>query len=142
MTDWRKRKHGTPEQVGKPFPVDGESQQHKKSALSKLVGNLSGGDRSARTKKFVEGLKQVLRSKEDKLMTESEILTPNDVKLLCDRGLLEINDDDEIKITAKGLAFLQKQRQKERPNEFTKNGQVKLTEQNKRWFGEDEEDES
>jgi ATP-dependent protease HslVU (ClpYQ) ATPase subunit len=140
LTDWRKRKHGTPRQIGQAFPVDEASTQKKKSALKKIVGNLNGSDRSMRTKKFVEGMKEILKSKDQKLM-ESEILTPNDVTLLCDRGLLEIDDDDEIKLTAKGIAFLQKQRQKEKPREYTKSGQVRLTEQNKKWLEEDEEKE-
>lgn len=117
MVQWRKRKVGTPRQRGQAFPVEDESPQKKRSALSKVMGHLSGGDRSMREKKFIEGMKQMLKSKDQKLLDESEILTPNDVKVLCDRGLLEINDDDEIAITLKGYKYLMDLRKKEHPQE-------------------------
>jgi len=141
---WRRRNRGTPRQIGQAFPVDEESQQKKKRALGKLWGNLSGKDRSMRTKKFVEGLQQLLKPKEDRLMA-SEILSPNDVKLLVDRGLLEIDDSDEIQLTAKGIKFINDKRMTEKPSEYTNSGNVKLskgtlTEQYKKWMGEEEDE--
>lgn len=137
MVQWRKRKHGTPRQIGQPFPIEGESQQKKKSALTKLWGNLSGGDRSARTKKFVAVMQELLKPKEERLM-ESDILNPEEVKFLVQRGLLSIDGNDEIELTAKGIKYLADTRAKRHPEEYVmREGEephVRLTQKEKEWM--------
>jgi len=145
MPEWRKRKHGTPRQIGQAFPLEGESQQKKKSALAKVWGNLSGGDRSARTKKFVAAMQELLKPKEERLM-ESDILNPEEVKFLVQKGLLSIDDDEEIQLTAKGIKYLADRRAKKHPEEYViREGEephVKsLTEKEREWMRREDETE-
>ena len=74
---WRRRKRGTPNQIGQAFPLERQSMQHKKRLLPKLRG-LS---KSEQYKALADVYNKVTKPKTDKLM-ESEILAPEDIEYL------------------------------------------------------------
>ena len=128
---WRRRKTGTPRQIGQAFPVDRESMQHKKGLLPRLRGMAN----SEKMKALKETYSETIKPKEQKLL-ESDILTPDEIKYLVDKGLISIDDDEEIQLTAQGIAYLQKRRMQEKPQEYDmKDGHPtpRLTEKVKDW---------
>jgi hypothetical protein len=89
MVQWRKRKRGTPNQIGKPFPVDKESAQQKKGLLDKLRGRFSGKHVGTHEHKYLEQLRDLIKEhtdpKESKLI--DGILTESDAEYLAKEGL-------------------------------------------------------
>lgn len=137
---WRRRTRGTKRQIGQAFPLERESMQHKKGLLPKLRGMAN----SERMKALREAYNEALKPKEQKLL-ESDILNPEEIKYLTDKGLMSIDDDGEVELTAQGIAYLQKRRMKERPQEYdTRDGQPhpKLTEKVKEWEEHEHEGEN
>jgi hypothetical protein len=121
------------------LPLERESMQKKKGFLPKLKGLAN----SERMKALADAVNKATRTKEEKLM-ESDILTPEDIKYLSEKGLLEIDEDsEEIRLTAKGIKFLQDKRVRERPEEYTiregEEPRVKLTDKAKEWEHRDDE---
>jgi hypothetical protein len=137
MPEWRRRKRGTPRQIGKPFPIEGESQQQKKGLLPKIIGRFQGDHRSPREKAFYEKIKNAIRPKEDKMLLdkEAEIFSPEDMQFLQDKGLIEIDDySGDIELTAKGIEYIYKRRIQKRPEELEKDGSIRLTSKEREWM--------
>lgn len=83
-----------------------------------LLPRLRGISTSERYKALAESYNKLTKPKADKLM-ESEILTPEDIEYLQTKGLLEVDEDsEEVKLTAKGIKYLQDRRVRERPQEY------------------------
>ena len=82
MVQWKRRKKGTPRQIGQPFIVD-ESQQKKKGLLDKIKAKYASGHKSPEHK-YLERLREYINEqgspKEKKLM--EGILTESDAQYL------------------------------------------------------------
>jgi hypothetical protein len=117
MVQWRKRKRGTPNQIGKPFPVDKESVQQKKGLLDKLRGRFSGKHVGTHEHKYLEQLRDLIKEhtdpKESKLI--DGILTESDAEYLAKKGLIEIDPyTDDISLTEAGQAYFLGEKMKEK----------------------------
>lgn len=134
---WRRRVRGTKRQIGTAFPVEGDSQQHKKGLLPKIMGRISGDHRSEREKEFIEKLKNALKPKEEKMLIDdtNEIFTPDDMSYLQDKGLIEVDDySGDIELTAKGIEYIYRKRIQKRPEEIERENKTKLTDLERKWM--------
>lgn len=104
-----------------------------------FLPKLRGMANSEKTKALKDAINEAIKPKEQKLL-ESDILNPEEIKYLTDKGLMSIDDDGEVQLTAQGIAYLQKKRMREKPQEYNtgKDGHPhpKLTEQVKKWDDE------
>ena len=82
------------------------------------------GNGSKLENRYMNKLREKIKPKQDKLI-ESEILTPDDVEYMQKKGFIEVDDNDNISLTAKGIQLLQQKRMRERPQEFKASGEPK-----------------
>jgi hypothetical protein len=109
LVQWRRRKKGSPRQIGKPFPLD-ESMQKKKGLLDTLRGRFAGKHTSPYDNQRVDALKELIRDhlKSDEERLAGDILTESDARYLERKGLISVDPyTDAITLTEKGqVAFL------------------------------------
>lgn len=115
MVDWRRRKHGSPRQIGQAFPVDGESQQHKKGLLDRIRG--FGDKHGSQEHEYLERLREVIsehtKPTESRLM--DGILTESDAKYLEEKGLIKVDEyTDNISLTEAGQVYFFGEKMKEK----------------------------
>lgn len=135
MVQWRKRKTGTPRQIGQAFPVDKESMQQKKGMLSKISGRLSGDHRSHREQEFIDKIKDAIKPKEEKYLVDNDVLNPDQMEYLQEHGFIEVDPYSEsVELTAKGIQYIYKKRMQRKPDEFEKDGNVSLTAKEKEFM--------
>jgi hypothetical protein len=60
------------------------------------------GNGSKLENKYMNKLREKIKPKQDKLI-ESEILTPDDVEYMQKKGFIEVDDNDNISLTTKGI---------------------------------------
>jgi hypothetical protein len=145
MPEWRRRKKGSPRQIGQPFIVD-ESSQKKKGALSKLRERFAGNEHGRQENEHLERLKALI--KEHTTPTEEKMLngviTEADAEYLERKGLIKIDPmTEDISLTDKGTVYFLGKQMQRNAIEAKKNQHVSLTAQEKAWLrkkvDEDEE---
>jgi mannose-1-phosphate guanylyltransferase len=135
MVSWRKRKHGSPRQIGQAFPVEKESMQQKKGMLDKIRGRLSGDHRSQREQDFIDRIKDAIKTKDEKYLVDNDILDPSQMEYLQEHGYIEVDPYSEnVELTAKGIQYIYKKRMQRKPDEFEKDGNVSLTAKEKEFM--------
>jgi hypothetical protein len=116
LVQWRRRKKGSPRQIGQAFPID-ESQQKKKGALSKLRERFAGKTHGRQEHEYMEKLKDLIRERtetgEQRLM--DGVLTEGDAEYLQKKGLIEIDPyTDNISLTEAGQVYFLGEKMKEK----------------------------
>ncbi len=116
LVQWRRRKHGTPRQIGQTFPID-ESQQKKKGLLDKVKERFAGQEHGRQERKYVEKLRELIAEhtepKESKLL--NGIITEADAEYLAKRGLIQIDPyTDNISLTEAGTVYFLGEKMKEK----------------------------
>lgn len=104
---WRKRTTGTKRQLGKPFPLEGESAQKKKGLLPAIQGRIKGRQKGKYEKEFVDAIKLAIKSKDEKYLVDDSILSDSQMEYLESRGYVKINPiSEDISLTEKGLLYI------------------------------------
>jgi hypothetical protein len=116
LVQWRKRKQGSPRQIGQAFPLD-ESQQKKKGLLDRLRGRFAGHHEGVHEHEYVERLRELIHehteSGEERLA--DGILTEADAEYLEKRGLITIDPmTEDISLTEQGQIYMLGERAKQK----------------------------
>jgi hypothetical protein len=131
VVQWRKRKKGTPRQIGQAFPID-ESQQKKKGLLDKIRGRFAGNREGRPERKYLERLREIIREHtetgEERLA--NGIITEADAQYLEKKGLIKFDPyTEDIVLTQAGQVYLLGERVKQKQR-----AAKSLTEQEKEWM--------
>jgi hypothetical protein len=116
LVQWKRRKHGTPRQIGQAFPID-ESTQKKKGALSKLRERFAGASHGRQEHEYLDKLRDLIKDhtspREATLM--NGIISDQDAEYLQKKGLIEIDPyTDNISLTEQGQIYFLGQKMKEK----------------------------
>lgn len=116
MVKWRKRKQGTPKQIGQAFPLDDKSQQQKKGLLDAIKGKLGYGHASPESK-YLNMLRDKLAefSKTPEERLPDGIFSDSEAEYLEKKGLIKVDPlTEDMSLTPEGQVVLAKETLKKR----------------------------